>query len=71
MRGVRGRRRGPRSGRPAVGGVGRYERGGRLGGRLGAAGSGGGTLGVHVDHLDLVVNVDPPTDHKDYLHRGG
>ncbi|MGY5107043.1 DEAD/DEAH box helicase, partial [Streptomyces sp. 900105245] len=20
---------------------------------------------------DLVVNVDPPTDHKDYLHRGG
>ncbi|MGW1124186.1 DEAD/DEAH box helicase [Streptomyces sp. NPDC002526] len=27
--------------------------------------------GIHVDHLDLVVNVDPPTDHKDYLHRGG
>ncbi|MYQ47934.1 DEAD/DEAH box helicase, partial [Streptomyces sp. SID4985] len=24
-----------------------------------------------VDDLDLVVNVDPPTDHKDYLHRGG
>ncbi|MEU3629788.1 DEAD/DEAH box helicase [Streptomyces fradiae] len=27
--------------------------------------------GIHVDRLDLVVNVDPPTDHKDYLHRGG
>ncbi|WP_269856333.1 DEAD/DEAH box helicase [Streptomyces sp. RPT161] len=27
--------------------------------------------GIHVDSLDLVVNVDPPTDAKDYLHRGG
>ncbi|MFB8777472.1 DEAD/DEAH box helicase [Streptomyces broussonetiae] len=27
--------------------------------------------GIHVDDLDLVVNVDPPTDPKDYLHRGG
>ncbi|MCY9787915.1 DEAD/DEAH box helicase [Nocardiopsis sp. EMB25] len=27
--------------------------------------------GIHVDGLDLVVNIDPPTDHKDYLHRGG
>ncbi|WP_030993610.1 DEAD/DEAH box helicase [Streptomyces sp. NRRL S-1813] len=27
--------------------------------------------GIHVDNLDLVVNVDPPIDHKDYLHRGG
>ncbi|HZF91580.1 MAG TPA: DEAD/DEAH box helicase [Streptomyces sp.] len=27
--------------------------------------------GLHVDDLDLVVNVDPPGDHKDYLHRGG
>ncbi|MEU7486891.1 DEAD/DEAH box helicase [Streptomyces sp. NPDC042319] len=27
--------------------------------------------GIHVDNLDLVVNVDPPADHKDYLHRGG
>ncbi|MEU6365254.1 DEAD/DEAH box helicase [Streptomyces sp. NPDC046931] len=27
--------------------------------------------GIHVDSLDLVVNVDPPSDHKDYLHRGG
>ncbi|GHG58647.1 DEAD/DEAH box helicase [Streptomyces griseocarneus] len=27
--------------------------------------------GIHVDDLDLVVNVDPPDDHKDYLHRGG
>ncbi|MFE1267797.1 DEAD/DEAH box helicase [Streptomyces sp. NPDC058758] len=27
--------------------------------------------GIHVDDVDLVVNVDPPADHKDYLHRGG
>lgn len=27
--------------------------------------------GIHVDDLDLVVNVDPPADHKDYLHRSG
>ncbi|MFC9732251.1 DEAD/DEAH box helicase [Streptomyces roseolus] len=27
--------------------------------------------GIHVDEVDLVVNVDPPADHKDYLHRGG
>ncbi|KUJ68487.1 DEAD/DEAH box helicase [Streptomyces albus subsp. albus] len=27
--------------------------------------------GIHIDDLDLVVNVDPPTDHKDYLHRAG
>ncbi|MFV2195151.1 DEAD/DEAH box helicase [Nocardiopsis sp. LOL_012] len=27
--------------------------------------------GIHVDGLDLVVNIDPPIDHKDYLHRGG
>ncbi|MBP0452657.1 DEAD/DEAH box helicase [Kitasatospora sp. RG8] len=27
--------------------------------------------GIHVDGLDLVVNLDPPGDHKDYLHRGG
>ncbi|NLU69220.1 DEAD/DEAH box helicase [Streptomyces sp. HNM0574] len=27
--------------------------------------------GIHIDSLDLVVNVDPPGDHKDYLHRGG
>ncbi|MFH8793590.1 DEAD/DEAH box helicase [Streptomyces sp. NPDC017941] len=27
--------------------------------------------GLHVDNLDLVVNVDPPTDPKDYLHRAG
>ncbi|MDI3404234.1 DEAD/DEAH box helicase [Streptomyces cavernicola] len=27
--------------------------------------------GLHVDELDLVVNVDPPTDAKDYLHRAG
>ncbi|KOX24459.1 MULTISPECIES: DEAD/DEAH box helicase [unclassified Streptomyces] len=27
--------------------------------------------GIHVDALDLVVNVDPPADGKDYLHRGG
>ncbi|MGW1224286.1 DEAD/DEAH box helicase [Streptomyces sp. NPDC002530] len=27
--------------------------------------------GIHIDALDLVVNVDPPTDAKEYLHRGG
>jgi superfamily II DNA/RNA helicase len=27
--------------------------------------------GIHIDALDLVVNVDPPADTKDYLHRGG
>jgi len=27
--------------------------------------------GIHIDELDLVVNVDPPNDAKDYLHRGG
>ncbi|SHM38740.1 Helicase conserved C-terminal domain-containing protein [Actinacidiphila paucisporea] len=27
--------------------------------------------GIHIEHLDLVVNVDPPSDPKDYLHRGG
>ncbi|MFE8952712.1 DEAD/DEAH box helicase [Streptomyces althioticus] len=27
--------------------------------------------GIHVDDLGLVVNVDPPGDPKDYLHRGG
>lgn len=27
--------------------------------------------GLHIDDLGLVVNVDPPGHHKDYLHRGG
>jgi superfamily II DNA/RNA helicase len=27
--------------------------------------------GIHIEDLDLVVNVDPPADGKDYLHRGG
>ncbi|WP_017613899.1 DEAD/DEAH box helicase [Nocardiopsis salina] len=27
--------------------------------------------GIDIADLDLVVNVDPPQDHKDYLHRGG
>ncbi|WP_017538213.1 DEAD/DEAH box helicase [Nocardiopsis halophila] len=27
--------------------------------------------GIDIADLDLVVNVDPPGDHKDYLHRGG
>jgi superfamily II DNA/RNA helicase len=27
--------------------------------------------GIHIDDLDLVVNVDPPNDARDYLHRGG
>ena len=25
--------------------------------------------GIHVDGLDLVVNIDPPTDHRDYRPR--
>jgi superfamily II DNA/RNA helicase len=27
--------------------------------------------GIHVDDIGLVVQVDPPRDHKDYLHRAG
>ena len=27
--------------------------------------------GIHVDGISLGVHVDPPTDHKDYLHRAG
>jgi superfamily II DNA/RNA helicase len=27
--------------------------------------------GVHVDAVELVVHVDPPADHKAYLHRSG
>ncbi|GAA3728563.1 DEAD/DEAH box helicase [Salinactinospora qingdaonensis] len=27
--------------------------------------------GIHVDGIDLVLNVDLPNGHKDYLHRGG
>lgn len=27
--------------------------------------------GVHVDDVDLVVHVDPPMEHKAYLHRSG
>ncbi|WP_425831407.1 DEAD/DEAH box helicase [Streptomyces fractus] len=27
--------------------------------------------GIHVDDIDLVLNVDPAGDHKDYLHRAG
>lgn len=27
--------------------------------------------GVHVDGVDLVVHVDPPAEHKAYLHRSG
>lgn len=27
--------------------------------------------GVHVDGVDLVVHVDPPVEHKAYLHRSG
>ncbi|TYD00273.1 DEAD/DEAH box helicase [Arthrobacter echini] len=27
--------------------------------------------GVHVDDVELVVHVDPPTEHKAYLHRSG
>jgi superfamily II DNA/RNA helicase len=27
--------------------------------------------GIHVDDVALVVHVDPPTEHKAYLHRSG
>ena len=27
--------------------------------------------GIHIDGISLVVHVDVPTDHKDYLHRSG
>ncbi|GMA39035.1 DEAD/DEAH box helicase [Mobilicoccus caccae] len=27
--------------------------------------------GIHVDDVGVVLQVDPPTDHKDYLHRAG
>ncbi len=27
--------------------------------------------GIHVDHVDLVLQLDPPTDPKDYTHRSG
>jgi superfamily II DNA/RNA helicase len=27
--------------------------------------------GIDIDDMDLVVNIDPPADAKDYLHRGG
>ncbi|MCA1781215.1 MAG: DEAD/DEAH box helicase [Intrasporangiaceae bacterium] len=27
--------------------------------------------GIHVDDVSIVLQVDPPADHKDYLHRAG
>lgn len=27
--------------------------------------------GIHVDDVSLVLHIDPPNDHKDYLHRAG
>jgi len=27
--------------------------------------------GIHVDHVDLVLQIDPPADPKDYTHRAG
>ena len=27
--------------------------------------------GIHVDDIGLVLQIDPPQDHKDYLHRAG
>jgi superfamily II DNA/RNA helicase len=27
--------------------------------------------GIHVDNIELVVHVDPPAEHKAYLHRSG
>ena len=27
--------------------------------------------GVHVDGIEFVVHIDPPAEHKSYLHRSG
>ena len=27
--------------------------------------------GIHVDDVDVIIHYDPPTDHKNYLHRSG
>ncbi|REE97373.1 superfamily II DNA/RNA helicase [Thermomonospora umbrina] len=27
--------------------------------------------GIHVDNISLVLHIDPPADHKDYMHRAG
>ena len=27
--------------------------------------------GIHVDDVSVVLQADPPADHKDYLHRSG
>jgi superfamily II DNA/RNA helicase len=27
--------------------------------------------GIHVDDIDIVIHYDPPSDHKNYLHRSG
>ena len=27
--------------------------------------------GIHVDDVDVVIQYDPPSDHKTYLHRAG
>jgi len=27
--------------------------------------------GIHVDEVDIVIQYDPPSDHKTYLHRAG
>jgi superfamily II DNA/RNA helicase len=27
--------------------------------------------GIHVDEVDVVIQYDPPSDHKTYLHRAG
>ena len=27
--------------------------------------------GIHVDDVDIVVQYDPPSDHKTYVHRAG
>ena len=35
------------------------------------AATGAAARGIHVDDAGLVVQFDPPDDHKDYLHRSG
>ncbi|KES09141.1 RNA helicase [Streptomyces toyocaensis] len=43
----------------------------RSGGLTVLVATGVAARGLHVDGLGLVVNVDPPTDPKDYVHRAG
>ena len=39
--------------------------------QLGSSSTDVAARGVHVDDVQLVVHVDPPAEHKAYLHRSG